>query len=308
LLACTAVGNETELALWPCSPQRNSFLALQRQKQQSLVQGFSTFYSPIFGLIGAGEADTASVRECARELARATPAVSEVRLAPMDPRGNSWAVLKEGFQAAGWLVGDYYCFGNWVHRSQPGGFEAYLAQRPGRLRSTLRRHQKKLMALDGFDLRIYSGNEAGFDGALAAFNLVYARSWKAPEPFPEFIPGLCRLAAKQGGLRLGIASIAGQPVAAQLWWVTSNWAHIVKLAYVPEYAQYSPGTVLSAAMFEHVIDVDRVAGIDYLIGDDVYKSDWMTERRERRGVVAFNVRQMSGLLAAGRHFIGQALR
>jgi CelD/BcsL family acetyltransferase involved in cellulose biosynthesis len=36
----------------------------------------------------------------------------------------------------------------------------------------------------------------------------------------------------------------------------------------------------------HVLDVDRAAVVDYLTGDDAYKRDWMSHRRERVGVSA----------------------
>lgn len=59
---------------------------------------------------------------------------------------------------------------------------------------------------------------------------------------------------------------------------------------------------------EHVIDVDNVHEVDYLTGDDAYKKDWMSDRRERWGVVAFNLRTPHGLLAAARHLGGRATK
>lgn len=59
---------------------------------------------------------------------------------------------------------------------------------------------------------------------------------------------------------------------------------------------------------EHVIDIDRVAEIDYLIGDDLYKRDWVSCRRERRGLIAFNPAFPLGWLGAIRHFAGKDAR
>jgi len=39
--------------------------------------------------------------------------------------------------------------------------------------------------------------------------------------------------------------------------------------------------VLSAALFRHVIDEDRVELVDFGTGDDPYKRDWMEEIRTR---------------------------
>jgi hypothetical protein len=41
--------------------------------------------------------------------------------------------------------------------------------------------------------------------------------------------------------------------------------------------------------------------IDYLSGDDAHKQEWMSDRRERWGVIAFNPLTVHGLCAAGQH-------
>jgi CelD/BcsL family acetyltransferase involved in cellulose biosynthesis len=58
----------------------------------------------------------------------------------------------------------------------------------------------------------------------------------------------------------------------------------------------------------HVIESDMVKEIDYLIGDDAYKQDWMPLRRERHGLIAFNPRSLRGLLEAGKHFAGRLIK
>jgi len=123
---------------------------------------------------------------------------------------------------------------------------------------------------------------------------VYSASWKIPEPYPEFIPALIRHLAESGALRMGIAWLGGRPIAAQLWILTGNKASIYKVAYHEAYAAYSPGTVLTAHMLQHVIDHDKVVEVDFLIGDDEYKKMWMSDRRERWGIVAYNPRRLLG--------------
>jgi CelD/BcsL family acetyltransferase involved in cellulose biosynthesis len=82
-------------------------------------------------------------------------------------------------------------------------------------------------------------------------------------------------------LRLGIASISGRPVAAQFWTVEGGTAFIHKLAHVEDARDHSPGSLLTAAMMERAIDVDRVSEVDFGTGDDPYKRDWMDSRRPR---------------------------
>jgi len=58
-------------------------------------------------------------------------------------------------------------------------------------------------------------------------------------------------------------------------------------------------------MIRHALEVDRVVEIDYLTGDDVYKQWWMTQRRERIGLMACNLRSPLGLAAAAKEFAGE---
>jgi len=95
---------------------------------------------------------------------------------------------------------------------------------------------------------------------------------------------------------MGIAYVADKPIAAQIWIVSGQRAAIYKLAYDESQAQHGAGTILTAFLMRHVLDVDRVNEVDYLIGDDAYKKDWMTHRRERWGIVAYNLKTLRGLV------------
>jgi hypothetical protein len=46
----------------------------------------------------------------------------------------------------------------------------------------------------------------------------------------------------------------------------------------------SAGSVLTQALIQHAMDVDRVTEVDYLTGDDAYRADWMALRRKRVGL------------------------
>ena len=110
---------------------------------------------------------------------------------------------------------------------------------------------------------------------------VYRRSWKPEEGNPDFLKALAQQEAAAGCLRLGLAYIDGTPVAAQFWTRENGEALIHKLAHDERAIKSSPGTLLSAALFQHVIDVDKVDLIDFGTGNDRYKSDWMEEIRPR---------------------------
>jgi CelD/BcsL family acetyltransferase involved in cellulose biosynthesis len=59
---------------------------------------------------------------------------------------------------------------------------------------------------------------------------------------------------------------------------------------------------------QHVMDVDGVREVDYLTGDDNYKKDWMSHRRERVGLIAFDTSRPRGVLAWARHHAGKLYR
>jgi hypothetical protein len=61
-------------------------------------------------------------------------------------------------------------------------------------------------------------------------------------------------------------------------------------------------------LMEHVIEIDKVEEIDYLIGDDPYKKAWMSHRRERWGVIAYNPRSMGGLAGWAREALGRRIK
>lgn len=306
LLALTAMPVSAKLALGIAG--EGCYLPLMTSNDfPGGVHGLSNFYSPLFSLLNEAQVDLRVLVELAGLLRHRSVGFHEARFSPMDPESLSWSVIRDAFAQAGWLMGDYFIFGNWYHRVDGKSYADYLQARPSQLRSTLARAERRLAKNAGYLMRICTGRDL-HDADIDAFVSVYNRSWKKPEPYPEFIPGLCRLAAREGWLRLGIIVLDGRPVAAQLWLVGAGKANIVKLAYDQGYAKTSAGTVLTAALMRHVIDVDRVEEIDYLIGDDAYKRDWMSCRRERRGLIAFNPSFLRGLIGSSRHFAGKLKR
>ena len=264
------------------------------------LRSLANYYSSIYGPVGAlpnGLADHL------RDKRRAV-----VDLHPLDPYAPEFQQLKQVLSEATYWVDDYFCFGNWYLETAGRTYASYLAERPSQLRNNLQRGRGRLDKAGPWRIAIQEHDDSGLETAIAAFESVYARSWKQPEPQPDFIPNLCRTAAREGWLRLGVLYLGEAPLAAQLWLTHGGVASIYKLAYDEDGAQYSAGTVLTAAMFEHALDVDRVAEVDYLHGDEPYKRDWMEHRRERRGIIGFDLSQWRGLKAALRHWAGRWMR
>lgn len=232
------------------------------------------------------------------------PGLESFQLSPMDPESHAWRTLLGALRAKGWVPFDYFAFGNWFQTMNCSGTD-YMAARDKQLQNTIRRMGKKLAA-DGGTLELVTEPKDIARG-IGAWEQVYGASWKKPEPFPAFVPGLLHSYAGRGSLRLGLAWKDGQPIAAQLWIVSHSRASIYKLAYDEQFKAYSPGTLITAMLMAHVIDKDKVAEIDYLIGDDPYKKSWLNQRRERRGMIAYNPRTLRGLARLAREASGRAV-
>jgi CelD/BcsL family acetyltransferase involved in cellulose biosynthesis len=162
-------------------------------------------------------------------------------------------------------------------------FGEYLASRPGPLRTTLKRKAKKV------EIELF--NEFN-DLAWQSYEEIYDQSWKPAEGNPKLLKRFARAEGAAGRIRLAVASHDGKAIAAQFWTVESGTAFIHKLAHRQNAQSLSPGTSLTAALMEQVIDRDRVTLIDFGTGDDPYKRDWMEDVRSRFQVDCFNRRSL----------------
>lgn len=223
-----------------------------------------------------------------------------IDLHPMVVDSDQFTSICQAFQDAGASIQTYFCFGNWYLKLNGRSFQEYFNSVPSRLRNTVERKSRQLEKSLGWHIQLVQ-TEAELEVAAAAYDQVYKSSWKQSEAHPHFISGLMQTCARQGCLRLGIAYIGDKPVAAQFWIVCQGVASIYKLAYDEQFVKLSIGSILTAHMMRHVIDVDHVEDVDYLTGDDDYKKDWMSHRRERWGIIAFNQATLKGKLSGFWH-------
>lgn len=187
-------------------------------------------------------------------------------------------------------------YGNWVLPTAATDAMSYLQTRSSRLRNTLSRGERRLQKAGSVSLHLQTQLDENFEAALRDYQHIYALSWKGNESHPDFISGLMRLCAEQKKLLLGVLRLDNKAVAAQLWIVDNNVAYIYKLAYDPDFASMSVGSILTAKMIAAVYD--QVELIDYGIGDEAYKADWMTERRQYVRLWIANPYILSGRLLA----------
>lgn len=259
----------------------DAWLFLARERRDRLVplaSWYTLAFSPVYSATPDALLKRRLLRAIARRLRAPALGIASISLSPV-PDEEAQA-LARAFRRAGWLSIVRPATANWRLNVNGRIFSEYWAARPGQLRSTVERKRTDL-GIEIFD---------HFDAAAwDAYEQVYGESWKPAEGSPTFLRNFAEEEGGAGTLRIGVARLGGRPIAAQLWTVENGVAIIHKLAHAEDAREHSPGTVLSAAMFERAIDMDGVQTIDFGTGDDAYKADWMDEKRVLQRVDLFNL-------------------
>jgi len=293
-------GNGRCLGLLPLKVAARSG-PLSPRYARALANYYSSLYAPI---VSADATDRPAVLEALLQgVGQLAPAIDVLDLNPLPTTGDAAstasadaAAVANSLQGNGWSTETYFRFGNWFLEVGGRSYDTYFGGLSSQLRNTIKRKEKKLRAMPGVQIDVAQAPDDA-QRALAYYERIYAASWKNPEPHPRFVPSLVRYLAERGWLRMGCVSLENEPVAAQIWVVKDATASIFKLAYDERFAQVSAGSVLTAHLMRHVLDVDRVRIVDYLTGDDSYKRDWMSHRRERVGIRAHRRGSWRGQLA-----------
>lgn len=251
-------------------------------------------YTPLYNLLLAEEDQTA-VLHCLVEGLKALPLAS-LQLEPVAEDDRNTLALQQAMQSAGYASHRHFRFYNWFHRTRGESFEVYLQQRPARVRNTIARKRRQLERDHGYTIRMFRGTEV--PQGLSDYHRAYSASWKAHEQYRDLLDALAVNLAVPDWTRLAVLYIGNKPAAAQLWFVAQRKASIFRLAYDDDWKRYSPGSILTAYLMQYVIDSDRVEEIDFLSGNEPYKQDWMSERRERWGLMFDKPRKQRSRLEA----------
>jgi CelD/BcsL family acetyltransferase involved in cellulose biosynthesis len=280
LLGVSAAG--APLALLPL---RSGAIALAGPLRAAALTSLSNYYTALFAPLVAAGAAGAIAPALARAAIEAAQGRAVIDINPVAADDAISGAIAEQWQRLGYGVQRYFRFGNWYLEVGKRSSGEYFSSLPGQLRSTLQRKGRKLQGRGDVTVRIVTDPE-DVPAAIEAYETVYRSSWKADEPGREFIRAVAGAFAHRNWLRLGLIEVGSKPVAAQIWFVYRRTASIFKLAYDEAFAELSVGSTLTMALMRQVIDVDAVSVVDYLCGDDPYKRDWMSARRERIGIRA----------------------
>jgi hypothetical protein len=282
-----------------------SLMWLFLERTASGAKGLANWYTLAFRPIVAGEPDAecahAMLVAAAKRLKAARPAIAQITLAPLPSADGSAAILSKSFSKAGWKCFRHQSSTSWTANTAGKSFAEYWAERPGQLRSTFKRKVTKA----SFSVQIFCEFDAD---AWSQYEDIYNDSWKSEEGAPAFLRDWAEHEAKLGHLRLGLCRIEGSPVAAQFWTVDHGVAYIHKLSHRESAKSLSPGTILSEAMFRHVIDEDHVSIIDFGTGNDAYKADWMDASTALETLTVFNPLTLGGAIGATRATLSRLVR
>jgi CelD/BcsL family acetyltransferase involved in cellulose biosynthesis len=187
------------------------------------------------------------------------------------------------------------------------GADAYLASRPGKLRSTISRTRKRLEK-GGAVLRTIPDGPLGegAEPAVAARVLrtladLHDERWAAESGFLgawEDFEAAARAGLERGDVfAVELVSAAGEVVATELDLVAGNRVAFYQAGRSTEHQWRGAGSVVKASVIEAAA-ARGASEYDLLRGDEPYKADWATGRRQLVRV-RFGVGPLGRPLAAG---------
>lgn len=269
------------------------------------LHSLGNYYTSLYAPITATQFSASDFRELISKIKRRHPGITAFRLEPMNDDAEATSISLQALRENGFVCFKYFCFKN-LFLTVKTDWVDYLASRDKKTLNTLRRKRKKLYK-EGGSIEIYSFNP-DLEKSISEYTKVYQGSWKKPEPFPDFIPGIIRTYSIYRSIVIGITRLKSEPIAAQIWVIMNNRASIFKLAYNEKYKSYSAGTLLTEKLMEHAISDKNVCCIDYMKGDEPHKRVWMDSSRDRVGVIAYSPYTFAGLLLIAKEFAFRGLK
>lgn len=283
------------------APSRRSF---RPRGPQTLATMWTTRCHP---LLADSVEDPAPLLRALIAAIVAEPECDGIKLEPLAREEPIFDYLLDACRQAGLVVQTFFSFSNWYLEVGGRSADEFFADLPPRLGHTISQKTRRLTTSGRSRIQVFTGGE-GIEEAIADCERVYRTGWQSAERYQGFLPGLMRACANQGWLRLGLLYVDEEPGAVQFWIVPGRSALVFSQAYDERFAKLSLGTVLMAHMMRRAIDVDRVEVVDCLQGDDAYKREWMSHRRERWGILAMNPRTTRGVLGILRHVVGRFVK
>jgi CelD/BcsL family acetyltransferase involved in cellulose biosynthesis len=180
----------------------------------------------------------------------------------------------------------------WVGTTGPwDGYEATLARK---MRKELRRQRRRLEEQGELRFEFASGGER-LNALLDEGFRVEGSGWKAErgtaiasDPAVErFYRAVARWAHDHGWLKLAFLRVDGHAVAFDMHVEAGGAAYVLKGGFDPDWARYSPGSVLTHGSLERAFAEPGLSVYEFVGRDDAYKLTWSAVTRERVRLRAF---------------------
>lgn len=164
-----------------------------------------------------------------------------------------------------------------------GGFQSYMERFSGKTRSTFNRKRRKLEMLGGGNLDLEEFRKPNefdrfFAEAIPLSRRTYqARLLDAGLPEDDATRGAAIKLAEHDGLRAFLLRIKGRAIAYLYLPIEGLTLQYAFLGYDPEFAQYSPGTVLQLEVLERLFAEGRYRYFDFTEGEGAHKALFATD-------------------------------
>jgi CelD/BcsL family acetyltransferase involved in cellulose biosynthesis len=212
-------------------------------------------------------------------LIRSRPGWDVLMLKQVPGDSGSLVALKTHATRDGWLEG------RWRASQSPwltidGDFNTYLSGLSAKHRANLRNRDRRLAKVGEIELETVTGGP-GLDEALAEGLKLEAAGWKGKagtaileaEDTERFYSEFSKTAALRGWLTLHFLKVAGKRVAFDYGLTYQKRLYLLKAAYDPTFAAYSPYTQLLQRVLSHAFE-EKMLELDFLGAADRWKFDW----------------------------------
>jgi hypothetical protein len=275
------------------------------------LAGLTNYQSDIFApIVGRHVTDSAALFDVlARHLASERPRWDAVDFNYIDSGTAEYQLLLAALRKAGFRAVPYFHCNYPYDDTEHLSFQAYLEGRGEEARKVIQSYAKRARRLErSRTVRHEVHQGADIERGLQDYQRVYAASWKAPEPFPDFVPRFFRAAAAAGVLRLSVLYVDDEPAATEAAIVSGGRAVLVKTAFDEKYRDLSVGSIVMFHMMRHLLDVDGAREITRGAFDAPFKRLWLSRHRQLNGIAAFNRNTVRGWSAFSQQFAWTAAR
>jgi CelD/BcsL family acetyltransferase involved in cellulose biosynthesis len=161
-----------------------------------------------------------------------------------------------------------------------------------KFKSNLRNRERRLQQLGDLVFEVARGS-ADQSRALETFYALEASGWKGErgtaiasrEHVKAFYDRLVERASSQ--MWIPILSVAGRPVAGQLFRIQGGTMFMHKTAYDPEFSPFAPGQLLTARVIRYGIE-NGMDALDFLADNMPWKADWAPQLRRHYQLLLFS--------------------